>query len=42
MILNLEHGKRSKLLMPFTSDERDVERRLPLLLTPTNESTASL
>ena len=36
----LSIGKRSKLLMPFTSDERDVERRLPLLLTPTNESTA--
>jgi Ca-activated chloride channel family protein len=36
----LSIAKRSKLLMPFTSDERDVERRLPLLLTPTNESTA--
>jgi len=28
--------------MPFTSDERDVERRLPLLLTPTNEIPLSL
>lgn len=36
----LSIGKRSRLLMPFTSDERDLERRLPLLLTPTNESTA--
>ena len=36
----LSIGKRSKLLMPFTSDERDLEHRLPLLLTPTNESTA--
>jgi Ca-activated chloride channel family protein len=26
--------------MPFTTDERDLERRLPLLLTATNESTA--
>lgn len=33
-------GKRSRLLMPFTSDERDLEHRLPLVLTPTNESTA--
>jgi Ca-activated chloride channel homolog len=36
----LSIGKRSKLLMPFTTDERDVERRLPLLLTATNESTS--
>ena len=36
----LSIGKRSTLLMPFTSDERDLERRLPLLLTATNESTA--
>jgi Ca-activated chloride channel homolog len=36
----LSIAKRSKLLMPFTSDERDLERRLPLLLTATNESTA--
>jgi Ca-activated chloride channel homolog len=36
----LSIGKRSRLLMPFTSDERDLERRLPLLLTATNESTA--
>jgi len=33
-------GTRSKRLVPFTSDQRDLERRLPLLLTPTNESTA--
>lgn len=36
----LSIGKRSRLLMPFTSDERDLERRLPLLLTATNESTS--
>ena len=36
----LSIGKRSKLLMPFTSDERDLERRLPLLLTASNESTS--
>ncbi len=33
-------GKRSKVLMPFTVDEHDLESRLPLLLTATNESTA--
>jgi len=33
-------GTRVKRLVPFTSDQQDVERRLPLLLTPTNESTA--
>ena len=33
-------GTRSKLLMPFTSDEGDLQRRLPLLLTATNESTS--
>lgn len=33
-------GSRSKLLMPFTSDEGDLQRRLPLLLTATNESTS--
>ena len=33
-------GKQSKVLMPFTVDEHDLERRLPLLLTATNESTA--
>src|SRR5882757_10214170 len=33
-------GKRSKVLMPFTVDEHDLERRLPLLLTATHESTA--
>ena len=31
---------RSKLLMPFTSDEGDLQRRLPLLLTATNGSTS--
>jgi Ca-activated chloride channel family protein len=36
----LSIGKRSKLLIPFSSDEQDFERRLPLLLTATNESTA--
>jgi Ca-activated chloride channel family protein len=33
-------GKRSKELVPFTTDREDLERRLPMLLTPTNESTA--
>ncbi|MGC1417632.1 MAG: VWA domain-containing protein [Candidatus Acidiferrum sp.] len=33
-------GTRSRRLVPFTSDEQDLERRLPLLLAPTNESTA--
>jgi len=36
----LSIAKRSKLLMPFTTDEQDLERRLPLLLTATNESTS--
>ena len=36
----LSIAKRSELLIPFTSDERDLEHRLPLLLSPTNESTA--
>jgi Ca-activated chloride channel family protein len=31
------HPKR---LLPFTRDQQDLERRLPLLLTPTNGSTA--
>jgi len=31
---------RAKMLLPFTRDEGDVERRLPLLLEPTNGSTA--
>src|SRR5215467_10574979 len=31
----LSIAKRSKLLMPFTTDEQDLERRLPLLLTAT-------
>jgi len=33
-------GTRSKRLVPFTSDREDLERRLPLLLTATRESTA--
>jgi VWFA-related protein len=33
-------GKRSSELLAFTSDENDLERRLPLLLSPSNESTA--
>lgn len=36
----LSIARRSKLIMPFTSDERDLERRLPVLLTATNESTS--
>jgi Ca-activated chloride channel homolog len=36
----LSIAKRSQLIMPFTSDQQDLERRLPLLLTPRNESTA--
>jgi len=36
----LSIAKRSQLLMPFTSDARELERRLPLLLTATNESTS--
>jgi Ca-activated chloride channel family protein len=31
---------RSRLLVPFTSDQQDLERRLPLLLTPTDGSTS--
>jgi VWFA-related protein len=31
---------RAKMLAPFTRDEKDLERRLPLLLEPTNGSTA--
>jgi VWFA-related protein len=33
-------GTRSKRLVPFTNDQEDLERRLPVLLAPTNESTA--
>jgi len=33
-------GKRSRLLMPFTRDEQDVQQKIPLLLAATNESTA--
>src|SRR6266403_1004673 len=36
----LSIGKRSKQLLSFTRDQQDLERRLPLLLTVTNESTA--
>lgn len=31
---------RARLLLPFTRDQADLERRIPLLLTPTNGSTA--
>lgn len=31
---------RSRVLVPFTRDQQDLERRLPLLLTATNGSTA--
>jgi len=31
---------RAKMLLPFTRDEKDMERRLPLLLQPTHGSTA--
>jgi VWFA-related protein len=30
-------GTRSKRLVPFTSDQEDLERRLPVLLAPTNK-----
>lgn len=33
-------GTRVTRLVPFTRDQQDLERRLPLLLTPTNGSTA--
>ena len=33
-------GTRVKRLVPFTSDQQDLQRRLPLLLVPTNGSTA--
>jgi Ca-activated chloride channel homolog len=33
-------GKRSEKLVPFTTDQADLEYRLPLLLTPTKESTS--
>jgi hypothetical protein len=36
----LSIGKRSRQLLSFTHDQHDLERRLPLLLTATNESTA--
>src|SRR6266478_5176401 len=36
----LSIGKRSKQLLSFTSDQHDLERRLPLLLTATNERTS--
>jgi Ca-activated chloride channel homolog len=31
---------RTKMILPFTRDEKDLQRRLPLLLEPTNGSTA--
>jgi len=33
-------GTRVQRLVPFTRDQQDLQRRLPLLLTPTNGSTA--
>lgn len=33
-------GRRSELLLPFTDDQPDLEKRLPEVLEPTNESTA--
>jgi len=36
----LEIETRAKMLFPFTRDEKDLEQRLPLLLQPTNGSTA--
>jgi len=33
-------ASRAKRLVAFTSDQKDLERRLPWLLTPTNGSTA--
>jgi len=36
----VEIGKRPKTLLAFTHDQEDLERRLPLLLRDTNESTA--
>lgn len=36
----LSIAKHSKLLLPFSKDQTDMEQKLPLLLQPTNESTA--
>lgn len=36
----LSIGKRSRVLLPFSRDQEDIEQRLPLLMQPTNESTA--
>ena len=36
----LSIGKRARRLISFTRDQQDLEQRLPLLLTATNESTA--
>jgi Ca-activated chloride channel homolog len=38
----VEIGKRPKTLLAFTHDQQDLEKRLPFLLTDTNESTALL
>ena len=38
----LSVGRRSKVLLPFTNDQADMEKRLPSLLEPTGESTALL
>jgi VWFA-related protein len=37
-VLGIE--SRASMLLPFTNDQKDMERRLPLLLSPTNGSTA--
>jgi len=36
----LSIAKHSRVLLPFSNDQADIEQRLPLLLQPTNESTA--
>ena len=36
----LSVSKHSNLLVPFTRNEQDLEKRLPVMLTATNESTA--
>lgn len=35
-------ARRSKVLLPFSNDQEDIEQRLPLVMQPTNESTALL
>jgi VWFA-related protein len=36
----LSIAKHSKMLLPFSSDEADIEQKLPLFMQPTNESTS--